>query len=138
MNNFDEVSEIRKLMESVSSVVENDDSATTCEGTGSCECGQCSDDESVDESRNSHPPASARLLQMVEDGQVSAHDVMTAALNYMSEDDIADMLHQEFEADQEDDDYSADMHADDFDNRDNHSDDYGSSYFHSNDGHFGY
>jgi len=28
----------------------------------------------------------------------------------------------------DDDDYSADMHADDFDNRDNHPDDYGSSY----------
>ena len=60
--------------------------------------------------------ATNKLLQMVDDGLVSQDYVITAALKYMSEDDVADMLdanelserfHEEYDDDMDGDHESA-------------------------------
>ena len=39
-----------------------------------------------------NPNSRDRALELVEDGMVSAEDMLTMALNYMSTDDVEDML----------------------------------------------
>jgi len=38
------------------------------------------------------PDSRDKALELVEDGYISAEDLLTAALKYMSTDDVADML----------------------------------------------
>ncbi len=68
--------------------------------------------------------ATNKLIDLVDEGILDAYTVLVAALNYMSESDVADLAHvnEFFYEDDEDDDKDQDDDEDDYDDRDSYED----------------
>ena len=64
----------------------------------------------------------SKLLELVDDGIIDAHAMLVSCVAYMSEADVADMLHCEGYLDADDDDNDDDDDDDDDDNDDDDDD----------------